>query len=408
MPQITVKMKVEIRPSVLRGSVAAPPSKSHVHRLLIAAALARGESRITGAAESEDILATVDCLGALGASVSVAGNAFSVRGCGGAPHAGDILHCRESGSTLRFLIPVALAGGGGVFSGSERLIERGVGVYRDLLAPRGVSFAVGSGTVSAHGRLRAGDFEIPGDVSSQFISGMLFALPLVGGDSRITVIPPFESRAYVDMTVAALKCAGVTVERPGEREFFIPGGQEYRPISAEAEGDWSQAAFLYALGDGVNVTGLDPESLQGDRVCLPLLRRIANGYTEAELSDCPDLAPALFAAAAISGHGAHFCGTRRLAIKESRRADAMAEELAKFGARLTVDDDSVDVAPGGIRTPGSVLSSHGDHRIVMALAACAVRVGGVIDGAEAVRKSYPAFFSDMAALGADIKVLKNA
>jgi len=394
-------MKVEIRPSVLRGSVAAPPSKSHVHRLLIAAALARGESRITGAAESEDILATVDCLGALGASVSVAGNAFSVHGCGGAPHAGgDILPCRESGSTLRFLIPVALAGGGGVFSGSERLIERGVGVYRDLLEPRGVSFAVGSGTVSAHGQLRAGDFEIPGGVSSQFISGMLFALPLVGGDSSITVIPPFESRAYVDMTVAALKCAGVTVER---REFFIPGGQEYRPISAEAEGDWSQAAFLYALGDGVNVTGLDSESLQGDRVCLSLLRRIANGYTEAELSDCPDLAPALFAAAAISGHGAHFCGTRRLAIKESRRADAMAEELAKFGARLTVGDDSVDVAPGDIRTPDSVLSSHGDHRIVMALAACAVRVGGVIDGAEAVRKSYPAFFSDMAALGADIR-----
>lgn len=397
-------MKVEIRPSVLRGSVAAPPSKSHVHRLLIAAALARGESRITGAAESEDILATVDCLGALGASVSVAGNAFSVHGCGGAPHAGgDILPCCESGSTLRFLIPVALAGGGGVFSGSERLIERGVGVYRDLLEPRGVSFAVGSGTVSAHGQLRAGDFEIPGGVSSQFISGMLFALPLVGGDSSITVIPPFESRAYVDMTVAALKCAGVTVERRGEREFFIPGGQEYRPISAEAEGDWSQAAFLYALGDGVNVTGLDSESLQGDRVCLSLLRRIANGYTEAELSDCPDLAPALFAAAAISGHGAHFCGTRRLAIKESRRADAMAEELAKFGARLTVSDDSVDVAPGDIRTPDSVLSSHGDHRIVMALAACAVRVGGVIDGAEAVRKSYPAFFSDMAALGADIR-----
>ena len=388
---------------MLRGSVAAPPSKSHVHRLLIAAALARGESRITGAAESEDILATVDCLGALGASVSVAGNAFSVHGCGGAPHAGgDILPCRESGSTLRFLIPVALAGGGGVFSGSERLIERGVGVYRDLLEPRGVSFAVGSGTVSAHGQLRAGDFEIPGGVSSQFISGMLFALPLVGGDSSITVIPPFESRAYVDMTVAALKCAGVTVERRGEREFFIPGGQEYRPISAEAEGDWSQAAFLYALGDGVNVTGLDSESLQGDRVCLSLLRRIANGYTEAELSDCPDLAPALFAAAAISGHGAHFCGTRRLAIKESRRADAMAEELAKFGARLTVGDDSVDVAPGDIRTPDSVLSSH-DHRIVMALAACAVRVGGVIDGAEAVRKSYPAFFSDMAALGADIR-----
>ena len=396
-------MKVKISPSRLCGEISAPPSKSYAHRLMICAALAEGESTIRGISESEDMLATLDCIAALGAKYEKLGDTVKIRGKTGKTPEGAVLRCRESGSTLRFLIPVALAGGGGVFSGSERLIERGVGVYRDLLEPRGVSFAVGSGTVSAHGQLRAGDFEIPGGVSSQFISGMLFALPLVGGDSSITVIPPFESRAYVDMTVAALKCAGVTVERRGEREFFIPGGQEYRPISAEAEGDWSQAAFLYALGDGVNVTGLDSESLQGDRVCLSLLRRIANGYTEAELSDCPDLAPALFAAAAISGHGAHFCGTRRLAIKESRRADAMAEELAKFGARLTVGDDSVDVAPGDIRTPDSVLSSHGDHRIVMALAACAVRVGGVIDGAEAVRKSYPAFFSDMAALGADIR-----
>lgn len=396
-------MKIEIRPSVPSGSVAAPPSKSHVHRLLIAAALSDGESRISGAAESEDILATVDCLRALGASVACDGAGFTVRGCAGRPHAdGAILGCRESGSTLRFLIPASLIGGGAEFCGTCRLIERGIGVYRNILEPCGVRFDVGSDHVRVGGRLCAGEYVIPGDVSSQFISGMLFALPLCAGQSRITVTLPFESRAYVDMTLAALRCAGVEIDRPSEREFVIRGGQTYRPINAAAEGDWSGAAFLYALGDGVNVTNLDPDSLQGDRVCRELLQKIAAGYTEAELGDCPDLAPALFAAAAIHGNGAHFGGTRRLAIKESRRADAMAEELTKFGAHLEIGEDSVDVAPGGIHAPNSVLSAHGDHRIVMALAACAVRVGGIIDGAEAVRKSYPSFFSELVKLGVKI------
>lgn len=402
-------MKIEIVPSRVCGSVAAPPSKSHVHRLLIAAALADGESRIFGAADSEDISATVDCLRALGADVVRTDSGFTVRGCGGKPHAdGRTLPCRESGSTMRFLLPVSLIGGGAELSGSARLIERGVGVYRDILVPRGVTFDITPERVSVRGQLTGGNYEIPGGISSQFISGMLFALPHAAGESRITVTPPFESRAYVDMTLAALSRAGITADRPSEREFIIPGGQKYKPFSAAAEGDWSQAAFFLALGDGVTVTGLDPDSLQGDRVCLTLLRQIAAGYTEAELSDCPDLAPVLFAAAAAAGHGAHFSGTRRLAIKESRRADAMAEELAKFGARLTVGEDTVDVAPGTIHAPCGKLSSHGDHRIVMALAVCAVRVGGTIAGAEAVRKSYPDFFSELAKLGADIRVQKNA
>lgn len=402
-------MKIEIVPSRVCGSVAAPPSKSHVHRLLIAAALADGESRIFGAADSEDISATVDCLRALGADVVRTDSGFTVRGCGGKPHAdGRTLHCRESGSTMRFLLPVSLIGGGAELSGSARLIERGVSVYRDILVPRGVTFDIAPERVSVRGQLTGGNYEIPGGISSQFISGMLFALPHAAGESRITVTPPFESRAYVDMTLAVLSRAGITADRPSEREFIIPGGQKYKPFSAAAEGDWSQAAFFLALGDGVTVTGLDPDSLQGDRVCLTLLRQIAAGYTEAELSDCPDLAPVLFASAAAAGHGAHFSGTRRLAIKESRRADAMAEELAKFGARLTVGEDTVDVAPGAIHAPCGELSSHGDHRIVMALAVCAVRVGGTIAGAEAVRKSYPDFFSELAKLGADIRVQKNA
>ncbi len=405
-------MKVEIKKGTPRGTVAAPPSKSCAHRMIICAALASGESLIKNAEMSEDILATLDCVRALGAEVEVDGSAKTVRirGCGeGLSRRADALPrlcCRESGSTLRFLVPLSLCGGGAVFSGAERLIDRGVGVYEGLLSPRGVDIKTRGNTITVSGRLSPGDHRIPGNVSSQFISGMLFALPLLAGDSTVSVIPPFESRGYVDITVAAQHRFGVSVKRTGEYSFFIPGGQSYRPADVEIEGDWSQAAFFYALDDGrgeVAVTGLDPQSLQGDRVCLDLLSRIRRGYAEADLSDCPDLAPALFAAAAAAGHGARFTGTRRLAIKESRRADVMAEELAKFGVRVSVGEDTVEVAPGGIRAPSVPLCGHNDHRVVMALSALAARTGALIEGAEAIRKSYPGFFDELVSLGLEVK-----
>lgn len=405
-------MKVEIKKGTPRGAVAAPPSKSCAHRMIICAALADGVSRIAGVGMSEDILATLDCVRALGAEARSEGGELVIRGCKDKIFVRSdprtVLRCRESGSTLRFMIPVALCGGGAVFCGTERLVSRGVGVYEDILRPRGIEFSVGKTEIGVSGRLSPGEYSIPGGVSSQFISGMLFALPMLGGNSTVNVIPPFESRSYVDITVAAQRRFGVAVERTGENGFFIRGGQSYRPADVTVEGDWSQAAFFYALeADGgagtVTVTGLDPDSLQGDRVCVGLLRQIRRGYTEADLSDCPDLAPVLFAAAAASGHGARFSGTRRLAIKESRRADVMAEELRKFGADVRVDENSVTVAPGELCAPQVPLCGHNDHRVVMALSVLAARTGGVIEGAEAVKKSYPGFFDDLASLGLEVQ-----
>lgn len=398
-------MIASFEPCTPHGSVRVPASKSCAHRMLICAALADGESALQSLEFSEDILATIDCLRALGADIQLGGSAVRVRkwgDAGGAP----TLPCRESGSTLRFLIPVALLQSGGVFQGTARLLDRGIGVYEALLRDCARFERISATELRVSGRLRAGEYAIPGNVSSQFISGMLFALPLLHEDSALTVLPPFESRGYVDLTLDALHRFGVSVRREGDR-FFIPGNQRYRATSASCEGDWSQAAFFFAmnaLGGRVQILGLNPDSLQGDRACVKMLECIQSGKAEADLSDCPDLAPVLFAAAAACGHGARFTGTRRLRIKESDRAAAMAAELSKFGARLDVLENEVIVAPGALHAPAEALNGCNDHRIVMALSVLAAHLGGAIQGAEAVRKSYPAFFRDLQLLGVSVKI----
>ena len=403
-------MNAVFAPSQPRGAVRVPASKSCAHRMLICAAFADGESALHNLEFSEDIFATIHCLRVLGAEIEIDGSTVRVRGGVNANASGasalPLLPCRESGSTLRFLIPAALLSGGGVFRGTARLLDRGVDVYEALLRDCARFERTGDTELRVSGLLRAGEYAVPGDVSSQFISGLLFALPVLKGDSTLTVLPPFESRGYVDLTLDALRRFGICIRREGDR-FFIPGNQQYRATDAICEGDWSQAAFFFAmnaLGGEVQVGGLNPDSLQGDRACAEMLRRIQSGAMEADLSNCPDLAPALFAAAAACGHGARFTGTRRLRIKESDRAAAMARELAKFGARLDVLENEVRVAPGAIHAPVEALDGCNDHRIVMALSVLAMRMGGVIRGAEAVRKSYPGFFRDLQSLGVSIEV----
>ena len=401
-------MRAIIGPGPARGRINAPPSKSCAHRLLIGASLAEGESLLDGAAMSQDILATMDCVRALGAEIRVENGHLWVKGCGGRPLVKDslpVLPCRESGSTLRFLIPTALCAGGGIFQGAERLMARGVSVYEELLKERGVAFAVERDALTVSGRLQPGLYRLRGDVSSQFISGLLFALPLLEEDSVIEILPPFESRGYVDMTLEALNVFGIRVDRQEETRFLVPGGQRYQPAQVTVEGDWSQAAFFYglnALGGQVNVTGLRADSLQGDRSCERLMKAMTGGSLQADLSDCPDLAPVLFAVAAGLEHGAHFTGTRRLAIKESSRATVMADELSKFGAEISVGENDVKIAPVPLHRPEEILRGHNDHRVVMALAVLATRFGGVIDDAQAVSKSYPEFFRDLAALGVQV------
>lgn len=398
-------MKIKIQKGRATGAVTAPPSKSVAHRLLIAAALAEGESVIENVAFSEDILATLDCLAALGARTEIEGSSVRVMGIGGAVKNAGELRCRESGSTLRFLIPVALLGGYGVFSGAERLMARGIGVYREMLGNVGVSFTVEPDRITAEGALVAGHYTMRGDVSSQFASGMLFALPLLAGDSVLEILPPFESREYVDITVDVLACFGVSIEKPNEFTYHIRGGQRYLPSQLAVEGDWSNAAFLLGLntlGGDVSVEGLNESSLQGDRACVSLLERLENVGEIIDLSGCPDLAPVLFAVAAAK-HGARFVGTRRLAIKESDRAAAMASELSKMGVRVDVEENAVTVYGGALRAPAEAIDGHNDHRIVMSMSLLATLVSGEIQGAEAIKKSYPDFFEVLSSLGIEVQ-----
>ena len=397
-------MKVTTIPGRAQGVIAAPPSKSCGHRMLLCAALAEGESRIRGISGSQDMEATMDCIRAMGGTCRREGDTVAVVGTGGRAAPQAVYPCRESGSTLRFCIPPALVPGGrAVFTGAARLMERGIGVYEEILPPKGISVEKTASTIALRGSLTAGTYTLRGDVSSQFVSGLLLALPLLAGDSTVCVLPPVESRPYIDITRDVMASFGVYVEEERENRFHIPGGQRYGSRAAAVEGDWSNAAFLMALGDGVEVTGLRDNSLQGDRVCREMLRRLREPGAVLDLAPCPDLGPILFAAAA-RGHGAVFTGTRRLRIKESDRVAAMAQELAKFGVRVQAEENRVTVLPGGITAPTEELDGHNDHRIVMALSVLAASAGGTISGAEAVNKSYPDFFDALRTLGLTIEI----
>ncbi len=402
-------MRAEIRPGKAAGSVAAPPSKSYAHRLLLGGALSSGRSVIRGVVQNEDVSATLDGMAALGASCTVDGPVVTVQGVRkiGEPSqtALPVFPCRESGSTLRFLIPASLVVcGGGQFLGTARLTERGIGVYEEAFADRGIRWEKEPGRITARGKLTAGEYLLRGNVSSQFMTGLLFALPLLEGESSIRLIPPVESCPYIGMTVEVLRRFGITVLQSEETYFRIPGGQRYQAVDETVEGDWSGAAFLYALrelGGDVRVTGLNRESAQGDRICLPYFERLRHGGAEMDLTDCPDLGPVLFALAAAK-QGGRFTGTARLRIKESDRAAAMAAELRKFGGELIVGENCVTVEKREIHRPEVPLCGHHDHRIVMALAVLASVTGGIIEGAEAVSKSYPDFFEVLKQLGLEV------
>ena len=383
-------------------AVKAPPSKSMAHRLMICAGFAKGESvvRNVGTAPSEDLLATMDCLKALGASVELQDGKARIRGADPflAPE-GAVLPCRECGSTLRFFIPPALLGGRDVtLTGSGRLLARPLSVYETICGEQGLLFRRAGNSLSVRGPLKSGEFRIPGNISSQFVSGLLFALPLLKGDSTIRLLPPVESRPYIGMTLAAMKRFGVKAEWKDEETILVPGDQKYLPAEAAVEGDWSNAAFLLAMG--LQVEGLDPGSLQGDRRAAELLERLREGAAETDLSDCPDLGPVLFAFAAAH-HGGRFTGTKRLKDKESDRVASMAEELRKFGVKITASENEVTVS-GGIKPPREILNGHGDHRVVMALSVLLRMTGGTIAGAEAVRKSWPDFFETLKETGTDL------
>ncbi len=398
-------MNVKVRPSNIEGVISAPPSKSFAHRMMICAALSNGESTICGITQSEDILATLDCISELGAKSLYSKSTLTVTGANGKPN-GKIFKCRESGSTLRFFIPILLISGETVkFEGTPRLIERGIGVYENIFKEKGISVEKSSDSITLCGKLSSGEYVLPGNVSSQFVSGLMFALPLLSGDSIIRVLPPVESRGYIDITIAVLKLFGVDIKELENNVFSVQGNAEYKKTVCTAEGDWSNGAALLALneiGGRVNVSGLNENSLQGDRVCTELFKKLSETNPEIDISLCPDLAPVLFAVAAAKNGGV-FTGTRRLRIKESDRAQVMADELKKFGIDVKVEENRVTVFKGQLKTPILPCDSHNDHRIVMAMTLLGLLVGCEIRCAEAINKSYPSFFSEISTLGASFE-----
>ncbi len=400
-------MNVIIEPSVARGKITPPPSKSYAHRLLICAALGNGTSEVRGISKSEDMLATLDCLSTLGAKYEKHDDTVSVTGIGNSVNTDTVkrFYCRESGSTLRFMIPIALLfGGKSEFYGTERLISRGIEVYREIFEPLGISFEFDNTCIKIMGKLDGGDFKVDASVSSQFISGLLFALPMAEADSTIELLPPVESKSYIDITLDTLSRFGIVTEVSGN-VIKIPGGQKYLSKSLSVEGDYSNAAFLDAfncIGGDVELDGLFPLSLQGDKIYSEYFKKLCEGTPTLDIEDCPDLGPILFTIAAIH-NGALFTGTRRLKIKESDRATAMAHELAKFGADITVEENNVIITKAALHTPSEILSSHNDHRVAMSLSVIMSRFGGAIEGAEAVKKSYPNFFDDITKLGIKVK-----
>ena len=390
-------MDIRIIPQKLRGAVTPPASKSMAHRAVLAMALAGGTGTLSNLSDSQDIQATKRCVAALKAP----------RPEGELP----FLDCGESGSTLRFLIPIALAvAGGGVFTGHGRLMERPQQPYFDIFDEKGIFYGQTDGVLTVRGTLTPGVYRLPGNVSSQFVTGLLYALPLLPGDSTIEITTPLESGGYVDMTLDMLEKFGISVQNKNYAVFHIPGNQVYQGRDITVEGDWSQAGFWYAanfLDNQVAIQGLNADSTQGDRVVASLYWKLAKpGDTDIDVSGCPDLLPPLAVMAAVRSGTTRFVNAARLRIKESDRLATTAALLNALGGHAEEGPDSLTVR-GVPAFSGGTVDGANDHRIVMAAAIAATRSSAPVTilGAEAVRKSYPSFWEDYKQLGGVFDVL---
>lgn len=414
-------MNLTLSPSPLSGSIPAIPSKSMAHRLLICAALANAPTWIGCQGTSRDIEATADCLRAVGAAIGRTENGFQVTP--GPVQSSCTLPCGESGSTLRFLLPVAAALGlDAAFSMEGRLPQRPLDPLDRELIRHGASLSRPAPDVlRCTGKLRPGDYTLPGNVSSQYISGLLFALPLLDGPSTLTVTGTVESAPYISMTLDALRQFGVEISVENQ-VYSIPAQGYGSPGQAQVEGDWSNAAFWLcagALGKGVTVTGLNPDSLQGDKAVFDLLTRFGAGTRAADGSYAvspgqlrpldidaaaiPDLAPILTVMAAAAPGTTRIYNAGRLRLKESDRIETVWRMLTNLGAEAEQTEDGLRIH-GGHPLPGGTVDSCNDHRIAMAAAVASCLCTGpvTVKGAEAVRKSYPRFWEDFERLGGEI------
>ena len=421
---------LKIIPSKLEGSLRIPPSKSISHRAIICAGLAEGLSRIENIIFSEDIKATLEGLAALGVPEPVGQKeedswTLNIRGTSKLKSVSPIINCRESGSTLRFLVPLAtLTGEKITFTGQGKLVERPLDVYYDIFNEQGLEYSTNGGLLplTVKGSLKPGIYRLKGNISSQFITGLMFLLPLLPEDSRIILTTELQSRGYVDLTLDVLRKFGIEIENKGYQEFYIKGNQKYKSRDYRVEGDYSQAAFWIVagvLGHRIECLDLNSASLQGDKAILAIVRqmgadveildnkvRVKRSTPKAAVIDaqhCPDLVPVLAVLAALSEGTSRIINAGRLRLKESDRLKAISTELNKLGAKVTEYDQGL-VIEGVESLTGGEVDSWNDHRIAMALAVASVRCKEPVylTGFDAVNKSYPDFWRDFTRLGGKI------
>lgn len=421
-----------IRPSGLSGQICVPPSKSMAHRAIICALLSEGESVIDNIELSDDIIATCRAAECLGGDIDILESGLPgrkklvIRGYGSIKIKNERINCGESGTTARFIIPVSrLSGDRVMIEGEGRLVERPFSVFFPVFDSHGIEYKASGGNLpmTLRGNLRPGNYQIQGNVSSQFISGLLLALPLLPGDSVISVTTSVESAGYIDMTIAMQKLFGVKIDyRKEENRFIIPGWQKYLPRNYEVEGDWSQAAFWLAAGalsGPVKVEGLNPDSHQGDKIIEELLKNMGAELTwqgtaliseksrmsgiGIDASNCPDLVPVLAVLGAASEGTTEIKNAGRLRLKECDRLKAITTELRSLGGSITENEDSLYIK-GREKLLGGRVYGWNDHRIVMAAAVAAVACekNVVIEGCDAVSKSYPSFWEHYTALGGEV------
>lgn len=417
---------VKYLPFTPSGSVTAPPSKSDVHRAIICAALSKGASTISPVALSNDIKATIGCIEALGAKTHIENNVLTVDGTELFSNKTATLDCGESGSTLRFFIPVAAVGGvNASFIGSGRLPQRPIGIFTDLLPNFGVNCETEGGLpLKISGKLQGGTFKIPGNVSSQFITGLLFALPLLENDSNIVLTSPIESVGYINMTIYTMSKFGVEIETT-DFGWHIKGNQSYKPCSYTTDGDWSQAAFFMvsgAINGSITVNGVNRDSAQGDRKIAELISQfgaevlqtdtsvtVKSGKMHAitiDASQIPDLVPVLAVCAGFADGTTRIINAQRLRIKESDRLKTTADLINNLGGNIRELSDGLEIT-GVKKLLGGSADGCNDHRIVMSAAVCAAGLDGEIECSDAlsINKSYPEFFNDYNSIGGRANVL---
>lgn len=406
--------------SKLKGEVNAPSSKSYTHRAIIAAALAKGKSKITNISFSDDIYATINAVKAMGAKVSVYKNYCIVEGIKRIKKINDIVDCNESGSTLRFMIPIfSLSDKKFTITGKPSLMKRPLTVYEKLFNENNNAYNLTNNLLEINGTLIPGTYEIDGTISSQFLTGLMFALPLLEGDSTIKILNHLESESYIDITIDLLDEFGISIKKISDG-YFIKGNQRYHPLNYAVEGDYSQAAFFLVAGQlngAIRVNNLEHDSPQGDQVIVDIIRDMKGRViyseeglvtektrtvaTTIDISDCPDLGPILSLLASVSKGETRIINIERLRIKESDRVHSTVETLSKLGANIKVINNEIIIQGLPNLHGGVTVDSHNDHRIAMMVAIASLVSSNPITLTNplAINKSYPNFYQDFKFLG---------